>query len=341
MIANPFAAGNVCSGPGYQPDNTEAIETCMRLNPAGNVILPPGTYIVTRPLVKNRNQNLQGSGSKATILKCRTPDMPCIIAADTAGGPNNYNFSEIRSLTIQGSGAAAGGTGVLLGGDPQNKLISKNAYGDGVNFTDVRITGFMRGIEWGNHAWANKILHAAIFENAVGLFVPQGLNDSGEAISVTDSNLFNNSISAIDDQSNFEWFIQGTSFDYNATSIKFLGSTIHVNNCHFEQPRAQVFFEPYGRAVLSIRDSEILIQNTAGSDKYIADLWPQSISLTIDDVTIWSNHPVESFLHLQGELSTSIISINGNGNHKIRSLSNVSVTTGVFTALPFGKEPRE
>ena len=263
-------------------------------------------------------------GSKASLLKCESTKLPCIVAADTAGGGNNYSVSEIQNLGIEGPGVAGHSVGVLLGGDPESKVISKDAFGDFVNFTGVRITGFNRGVQWGNNAWSNKLFHCAIFGNGSGLFAPKGLQNSGEAISVTDSNIFNNSQYGIEDDSNFEWMIQGTSFDYNGTALVFYGATVHLTNCHLEQQNAQVLFQPYGQAILSIRDTEILVQATKGQEKYILSLWPQSLTIAIDDVSVWSNHPVQYFMRVQGQIGGSITNLHGNGNRNIAALSDAA-----------------
>jgi hypothetical protein len=305
-------------------DSTVAFEKCLRSLSAGDLMIPYGTYRLTRPIFKNRNQNLIGMGSKASILQCETPESACIVAADTVFGPNNYSVSAIQNLGIVGPGVDSKGTGVLIGGDPEGKVIAKSAYGDSVNLTDVLVKAFHHGVEWGNNAYANKLFHCAINENTVGLFTPKGIRNSGESISITDSNIFNNRTSGIEDHANFEWMIQGTSFDYNATAFVFFGGAIHLTNCHFEQQGAQVFLQPYGQAILSIRDSEILVQSGSGQDKYILSLWPQSLSLTIDDVSIWSNHPVQYFMRVQGEIAGTIANLHGNGNHKIGALSDTA-----------------
>ena len=316
----PVAVTSCGADPSGLRDSSPAFEDCLARFPAGDLTIPYGSYRLTRPIFKNRNQNLVGMGSKASILKCEGPSC-CIVAADTAGGPNNYSVSFIQNLALEGRGLEKSGTGILLGGDPQGKLITGKAFGESVNLVNLRIRGFAHGVEWGNNAWSNKIVQCAIFENNSGLFAPAGLQNSGEAISITDSNIFNNRQFGIEDHANLEWFIQGTSFDYNGNAFLFQGSTIHVASCHFEQPGAQVFFQPYGAGSLSIRDSEILVQATTGQDKYILSLWPQSLTLAIDDVSIWSNHPVQYFMRVQGSIGGTITNLYGNGNKKIAALS--------------------
>ena len=93
-------------------------------------------------------------------------------------------------------------------------------------------------------------------------------------------------------------------------------------NCHFEQDQAQVFLQPFGIAKLSIRDSEILIQAPSGVDKYILSTWPQGLNLVIDNVNVWSNHPVHYFMRMQGAVSGGVTNMHGNGNKKIGAFSD-------------------
>lgn len=322
--AQPVTATSCGADPSGHSDSTAAFQRCLRQLPAGDLLIPYGTYRITSSIFKNRNQSLIGMGSKASILKCEGTQVPCIVAGDTAGGPNNYSISTIQNLGIEGPGASNKSIGVLLGGDPSSAIISKAAFGDAVNLIGVRVTGFNHGVQWGNNAYVNKLFQCAIFENGSGLFTPAGLQNSGEAIGITDSDIFNNREYGIEDHANFEWMIQGTSFDYNSTAFLFYGGAIHLTHCHFEQEGAQVFFQPYGQGVLSIRDSEILVQAATGQEKYILSLWPQSLTIAIDDVSIWSNHPVQYFMRVQGQIAGSITNLHGNGNHQIGGLSDTT-----------------
>jgi len=321
--------------PAGHRDSTVGFGRCLEKFPSGDILVPHGTYIISGTIVMNRNQSLIGEGSKGSIIKCLATESPCIVAADTTGGPNNYSVSNIKNLGIEGPGTESRSIGVYLGGDPSGHNSGKNAFGDAVNLIGVRITGFNHGVQWGNNAYANKIVQSSIFGNGTGLYVPDGLRNSGEAIGVTDSNIFNNSHNGVEDHGHFEWMIQGSSFDYNATAIEFYGSTIHVANCHFEQSGGQVFFEPFGSGNLSIRDSEILVQAPTGDDKYILSTWPQSLTLVIDDVGVWSNHPVHYFMRMQGRISGSVTNLHGNGNGKIGAFSELSKTASLSPGQVF------
>jgi hypothetical protein len=75
-------------------------------------------------------------------------------------------------------------------------------------------------------------------------------------------------------------------------------------------------------ARLSIRDSEILIQASSGTEKYILSSWPQALNLVIDNVNVWSNHTVRYFMRMQGSVSGGVTNMHGNGNKKIGAFSD-------------------
>ena len=168
----------------------------------------------------------------------------------------------------------------------------------------------------------NKLVRTLVFGNDTGLYVPSGVTNSGENTGITDTAIFNNRTFGLDDQGGFEWMLSGSSMDYNGTAVQFFGSQIHAVNCHFEQSGAQVISQPAGSGSLSIRDSEIIIQASSGSEQYIISTWPQNLNVDIDDVSIWSNHSVQYFMHVQGTITGSINNLSGNGNKLIHAIAN-------------------
>jgi hypothetical protein len=322
-LASHTASVTQCNAdPTGQQDSTAAFAKCLQELPAGDMLVPYGKYKISGTITKNRNQNLIGMGSKASVLQCESSTAPCIVAADTSGGIDDYSVSSIENLGIEGPGPGNSSIGIYLGGDPSEKVSSKKAFADSVNLVAVRVAGFNHGVEWGNNAYVNKIVRSLILENNVALYVPAGLQNSGEAIGITDSDIFNNKSNGIEDHGNFEWMMQGVSFDYNGSAMQFYGSIIHAVNCHFEQNRGQLFFQPWGTASLSIRDSEILIQAPTGDDEYILSTWPQGLNLVIDNVSVWSNHVVRYFMRMQGSITGVVTNLHGNGNKKIGAFSD-------------------
>jgi Pectate lyase superfamily protein len=316
--------------PTGKSDSTGAFNTCLKEVASGDLWVPGGDYKILGTIVKSRDQNLIGAGSKASILQCESTTAPCLVVADN-GSVNDYSESRVQDITLQGPGGGNSSIGVFLGGDPAGKFSPSSAYGDSASFMNVRITGFNYGIEWGNNAWLNKVVRTLVFGNTVGLYVPTGMSNSGEDLGITDSAIFNNAEYGLEDNGDFEWMLSGVSFDYNGTAVKFLGSTIHAVNCHFEQSGGQVFLQPYGDADLSIRDSEILVQANSGSDKYILSTWPQTLNLSLDNVSIWSNHPVQYFMRVQGTVTGAITHLYGNANKLIGALSDAP-SQAVLTA---------
>lgn len=336
-ILNAFQASVAqCNAdPSGQRDSTAAFAKCLALVATGDVLVPRGTYNIGGTVVMNRNQNLIGVGSRASVLSCRFSTGPCLVVADAAFGPSNYSVANIENLGIEGPGPDNTSIGIYLGGDPDGRITAKHAFADFVNIIGVRITGFNHGVQWGNNAYVNKIVRSLIFGNDTGLYVPVGLSNSGETISLTDCDIFNNRNNGIEDHGNFEWMIQGSSFDYNGTAIKFYGAHIHVVNSHFEQGGGQVFLQPYGSADLSIRDSEILVQSRTGDDSYVLSTWPQTLNLVIDDVSVWSNHPVHYFMRMQGTITGSVTNLYGNANKKIGAFSDAPGKTSLTPSQAF------
>lgn len=318
-----------------QADSTAAFVKCLNQLASGDLVVPYGRYKISGTIVKTRNQNLVGMGSKASILECQNTASACVVAADKSGGPNNYAVSSIRDLGIEGPGQNGTSIGVYLGGDPNGLLSDSSAFADTVNLVDVRVTGFQYGVEWGNNAYLNKIVRSLVFSNGTAFYAPSAVSNAGESIGITDSVIFNNSDYGIDDHSNFEWMIQGSSFDYNGTAARFYGATLHASNCHFEQTNAPLFFQPYGSAELSLRDTEIIIQATAGQDNYVLNTWPQFLNLSVDDVNIWSNHTVRFFMKAQGSIKGSVINLHGNGNGTIQAFSDNPTQIYIPTGVPF------
>ncbi len=318
----PVSPADCRADPTGAKDSTAAFAECLAAHPNGDLFIPAGRYKISGTITMSRRQSLTGMGSKASVLKCQSTTGPCLVAADDSGGANNYSVSNIQNLGIEGPGTGNTSVGIFLGGDPSGKINSKQSFADSVNLVGVRVTGFNHGVEWGSNAYVNKIERSLIFGNEVALYVRAGVRNAGEAIGIADSVIFNNKESGIEDHGNFEWMIESTSFDYNNTAIQFYGATIHAVNCHFEQERAQVFFQPWGNANLSIRDSEILIQSPDGSEKYILSTWPQSLNLVVDNVNIWSNHAVRYFMRMQGSVSGTVSNLHGNGNKKIAAFSD-------------------
>lgn len=87
--------------PSGKADSMGAFNGCLKTAPSGDIWVPAGEYKITGTIVKSRNRNLIGAGSKASMLQCQSTTAPCLVFADTTGGVNNYADSRIQDLTIQ------------------------------------------------------------------------------------------------------------------------------------------------------------------------------------------------------------------------------------------------
>jgi len=171
---------------------SQAFTTCLNAAPAGDILVPAGVYKINHTIVKNGNQNLIGAGSRAPELLCEVTNGPCLVVGDTTSGATKYTPSRVQNMTVQGPGPSSSSIGVYLGGDPQGQFSASDAYGDGADLVNGRVTGFNHGIEWGNNAWGNKLTRTFVFGIATGLYVTAGLSNSGENMRLTDTILFNN-----------------------------------------------------------------------------------------------------------------------------------------------------
>jgi hypothetical protein len=126
---------------------------------------------------------------------------------------------------------------------------------------------------------------------------------------------------------NGEWFISGTSFDYNGEAALWTGSIMYFSQCHFEEQTAPVLTIASGANQLSIRDSEFLIQSKSGHASDILDFYPQQLSLTISHTVFFSNYPIPALMRFQGNVIGSISDITASN---ITALGNVAYSNPYF-----------
>jgi hypothetical protein len=291
-------------------DSTAAFKTAIAATASGTIAFAPGTYTISSTLVLTRNQQLAGGGAKGSVLICTMVATPCVVVGDTAYGPNNYGISTLRDFTLMGQSTTAAGTiGVYLGGDPAGAYSSPSAFADFVNIQSVRITGFYAGLQMGNNAYANKIERSAIFGNNNGIYYPPGLSNSGEAEAISDSSIFNNSGVGINLPGGGEWFMKGSSFDYNGIAGIWSGGYLYFSQCHFEEPAAPILSVTGGYSQVVIRDSEFLVQNTSGTSTDIFNFAGPGLSLTLSHLSLYSNYTIPAMMNFQGNVTGSITDI--------------------------------
>lgn len=106
----------------------DAIDDCSE-NGGGIVVLPPGTFAVSKPLIKKAKVSIKGSGMKSTFLKFTGVSGGAII--DTSN--QDLRWTSIEDLGfIKGSGVTGNVTGILGGSTLTNYnsaiCVFKNLY---------------------------------------------------------------------------------------------------------------------------------------------------------------------------------------------------------------------
>lgn len=331
--APPFV--NVLDYPGVDPtgatDSTAGIQAVLRVHPFGTIDFPaqangqPAIYSVTSLQVL-KSQRLVGAGNPASEIRCMQAARACIVVSDPSGA---YMIGGIADLLLHGPGSATSSIGVYLGGDPAGVVSPSADYADSETFTGVGIAGFGTGIRFGNNVWSLKIIGSQIYGNGTGINSPPGVSNSGEAISISaGSGIFNNSGAAIKADSG-EFFVSDSSIDYNGLVASGSNIKIYATNDHFEQKVGPFFFNPYGTVDLVMRGVTFLDASSSGTDDKIINIWPQNANVSIDGVSIWSNHPVQYFFWVNtnsGGHTVDIRDVYGNGNRDIAHISNVPNT---------------
>jgi hypothetical protein len=316
--------------PTGKQDSTHAFQSALLAHPAGRLYVPaqpngsPATYRISAPLHFTRKQGLVGAGAGAVTLTCTSLASPCVTFADTIS-PVLYAIGSLEGLSISGPGTDNASIGLYLGGDPAGNFSPADAYAPSVSLQQVIISGFHTGIQWGNNAWSNRLIGSEVLGCNTGLYVPSGLKNSGEEISVIGSTIANNTGFGINDAQNFEWEISDSAFDYNAVAINLFGASLHVTNTHFEQEAGPFVRVPYGSPDLFMVNNNFLLNATGGNDKAMLDLYPQHYALVIDGARVFANHPVANFVFAGGSPIGRIADLFGNGNGKIASVVQAGV----------------
>jgi hypothetical protein len=315
--------------PTGQTDSKAAFEAALAATPSGTVSFGPGVFRITSTIRLNRNQQLEGAGAKASTFRCAMLSTPCVVVGDTEGGVSNYGVSNLREFSIMGPGLKERGSiGIYLGGDPAGKFSRSDAFADFVNMESVRITGFETGVMYGNNAYANKLDRVAIYGNSQGIFFPKGVSNSGEGESISNSSIFNNRGAGINLGGDSEWFVSGSSFDYNGEAAVWSGSIVYFSQCHFEEATAPILTVRSGSTQVSIRDSEFLVQDKAGTSADVFDFYPQGMNITISHISIYSNYQIPALMRFQGNVTGSVGDVTATN---IGALGTVSYSNPRFS----------
>ena len=229
------------------------------------------------------------------------------------------------NVAIYGLGTSGRGIGLYLGGDPKGPISPSRTFADGKVFENILVSGFHTGVAFGDNAWVDRFEGALIMGNGTGTAAPHGADNSGEAMAVTDSTIANNGL-GIEDDVGFEFFMASAAMDYNRTATAGDNINLHALSMHFEQSRGNFIFSPYGTVRLLLGNVTFLLGPRTGSDASMIGLWPQSANVKISRASIWSNHPVPDFLHIDAHSGlppqVALLGIGGKGNGKIKHITD-------------------
>ncbi|WP_264815081.1 hypothetical protein, partial [Acidomonas methanolica] len=115
----------------------------------------------------------------------------------------------------------------LLGADGVDGIVFDNKDDSNIRAADltvenVSVSGFRRGITFGNHAYGVGLSHMQVHNNEIGIYTVPHAVDAGERITFEDTGIFNNRI-GIDDEGGMEIDWLGCRWDYNGTTAIIAG----------------------------------------------------------------------------------------------------------------------
>ncbi len=326
-IVNVVAYG---ADPTGRTDSTAAIQAALNAHRYGAFEFPaqsngaPGIYRISSIRVL-KTQRLVGPETTAARLSCVSQSAACVVISDP---DRSYTAGGLDNIAIQGPGTAGSSIGLYLGGDPKDVISSHDDFADGEVFGNLLVSGFHVGVSFGNNAWADRLEGSLVMGNGTGIDAPPGISNSGEAMAITDSTIANNGI-GIKDDAGFEFLVTNSALDYNQTGVAGGRINFFASNVHFEQSAGNFIFAPYGTVNLLMDNITFLLGGTKGSDASMIGLWPQGANVKIDGASIWSNHPVANFLFIDPHAGRAprvvLRGIGGNGNGKIRTLTNAAI----------------
>ncbi len=216
-------------------------------NIGGEIKISSGIYYFSTPILLNRGINLVGQGESATTLFYQGSGAALTIADDFGdgfgnGAPNRYTGDNLADFGLIASTYSyiATSTGVFLGGDP-NGIISPSGYwGDFVNLTRLKISGFADGIVTGNNAYMDSFSHVLIEHNSVGVNL-QLASNSEENHTFLNSIIFNNGIGITGAGNSVR--LQNCSLDFNIPTGIYSnspnGMIVTIDNSHLETSNIQ------------------------------------------------------------------------------------------------------
>jgi hypothetical protein len=204
----------------------------------GKVIVPPGNYSFSTPIIKPRCVNIEGASAFSTILTWTPSSGISLTVQDSLNnvGPPVYTQGVVSNLTLLGPGHASSAVGVSIGDG------NTTHWADRQSFNHVRIDSFGIGMTWGNNAWSTTVSESVITNNGTGIVYPNGLKNSGEAIVFSTTSIQNSSGVGMNLPGFADFYFYGDSCDFNASGCGIV-NIAHFYGMHFESTHGTMLTE--------------------------------------------------------------------------------------------------
>lgn len=151
---------------------------------AGRIVVPAGLFSFSTTISIPRGISLQGGGgyeavatgggAGGTVLRY-TGDGCAVVVGDSSGSSELWTTGVIQDLVLLGSG---GGAGICFGGDPNGVWGPPGLEAFGYHFSNLDVSGFERGVDWGNNAFNSLWVGVHFDSNGVGVYAEPGLINS-------------------------------------------------------------------------------------------------------------------------------------------------------------------
>lgn len=203
------------------------------------------------------------------------------------------NVSSGTSLTVDARCSATPTSGAYtVMGSPSTGTDPSGNYGDNIVFNRVRILNFNTAVQWGNHAWLNSFIQSNLSANAVGMYFPADLTESGEAISINAGTLIGSNgqgiVTAKNGNPDVDFHISQASVDYNvgwALANGSVHSQFDISGSHVEQP--QLWLTSIGP--LSVSNSVFTNGSRSGTVGYLIDAENSSTACSFTNTTAFNS----------------------------------------------------
>lgn len=274
----------------------------------GTVVLPAGVLSFSTTILKPRCVVIRGQSRTATLLRYTGAGAAVIIADNAGHDPLQADSGGLSHLTLRGPGAGTASVGVYLGGDPSGTVSPSGDWGNFQIFQNVRVQMFGTAYQFGNNSWLDVWRGGMIDQNGTGIYFPDGLRNSGEALDFYGGQFDDNGVALNAQGATDDFYFYGTSFDFSGPGDKGQGPAIvsasgnpviQLFGCHLESVSGpMISITGGGTAILDIYGGVMAVDATSGSDPYLIGFAGTNSSLVVDGIflDISASHPISELV---------------------------------------------